>query len=85
MRKRVLLTGASGSMGREAFRILWERRAEFEITLLLRPSRKNRLAFRKYQDELRIIWGDIRNKSDVEKACEGIDACRVAGTAFLVF
>ena len=44
----VLLTGASGSMGFETFRLLWEQRSRFDLVLLLRPSRKNRKLFRRY-------------------------------------
>jgi len=44
----VLLTGASGSMGFEAFRLLWEQRDRYDLVLLLRPSLKNRRLFRTY-------------------------------------
>jgi nucleoside-diphosphate-sugar epimerase len=44
----VLLTGASGSMGFETFKLLWEKRDHYDIVLLLRPSKKNRKKFRGY-------------------------------------
>jgi len=44
----VLLTGASGSMGFEAFRLLWEKRDRYDIVLLVRPSKKNRKKFRNF-------------------------------------
>ena len=44
----VLLTGASGSMGFETFRLLWEERDRYDIVLLLRPSKMNRKKFRNY-------------------------------------
>ena len=75
----VLLTGASGSMGFEAFKLLWEKRDRFDIVLLLRPSKKNRRLFRPYMREcgiaLKIVWGDALNREDVEAACLGIDWC----------
>lgn len=72
----VLLTGASGSMGYEAFRLLWEQRDRYDIVLLLRPSGKNRRRFRKFnRNGLRIVWGDALNREDVEAACKGIDWC----------
>ena len=43
----VLLTGASGSMGFETFKLLWEKRDRYDIVLLLRPSKKNKKKFRK--------------------------------------
>jgi len=47
----VLLTGASGSMGFETFRLLWEERDRYDIVLLLRPSKKNRKKFRSYMHQ----------------------------------
>ena len=80
-KKTVLLTGASGSMGFETFRLLWEKRDRFDLVLLLRPSKKNKKKFRKYEREasvtgsLRIVWGDVLNREDVVEACRGIDWC----------
>jgi nucleoside-diphosphate-sugar epimerase len=90
-KKTVLLTGASGSMGSEAFRLLWQMRDRYDIVLLLRPSRKNKKLFRYYEraagitpfpgpgtargEGLKIVWGDVQHRDDVEEACEGIDVC----------
>lgn len=77
----VLLTGASGSMGFEAFKILWNKREKYALRLLLRPSKKNRKKFRKYEKQalqeggLKIVWGDVLNREDVNTACRGIDWC----------
>jgi nucleoside-diphosphate-sugar epimerase len=79
----VLLTGASGSMGFETFRLLWEKRDRYDIVLLLRPSKKNRKKFRKYErlaakgnpQALKIVWGDALNRKNVAEACRGIDWC----------
>jgi nucleoside-diphosphate-sugar epimerase len=81
----VLITGASGSMGFETFRLLWEKRDRFDLVLLLRPSGKNKKKFRKYEREafsrggrsagLRIVWGDALKREDVAEACRGIDWC----------
>jgi nucleoside-diphosphate-sugar epimerase len=87
----VLLTGASGSMGFEAFKLLWERRASFDLVLLLRPSARNRKLFSVYEREagisprkgrhvargegLKIVWGDALNREDLEESCRGIDCC----------
>lgn len=90
-RKVVLLTGASGSMGFETFKRLWERRSQYDLVLLLRPSSKNRKRFRPYEKQagaksidgrgiargngLKIVWGDALEKQDVTEACKGIDYC----------
>ena len=85
----VLLTGASGSMGFETFRLLWEKRDRYDIVLFLRPSRKSRKRFRKYEGRggtfgrsrmdqgcgIRIVWGDALNREDIVEACKGIDWC----------
>jgi len=79
----VLLTGASGSMGFETFKLLWEKRDRYDIVLLLRPSKKNKKKFRKYEkeagleegSEFKIVWGDVLKREDVVEACRGIDWC----------
>jgi nucleoside-diphosphate-sugar epimerase len=87
----VLLTGASGSMGFETFKLLWEQRDRYDMVLLLRPSRKNKRLFRQYEraagivpipgagvvtgDGLKIVWGDALNRDDVEESCRGIGWC----------
>jgi nucleoside-diphosphate-sugar epimerase len=60
MNETVLLLGASGSMGFEAFKELWRRRREsqgkdYHIVLLLRPSNKNKELFRPYEAECGIV------------------------------
>jgi nucleoside-diphosphate-sugar epimerase len=72
-------------MGVEAFKLLWEKRDRYDIVLLLRPSRKNKLKFRRYEKEsntatgerrgLKIVWGDALKREDVVEACRGIDWC----------
>jgi nucleoside-diphosphate-sugar epimerase len=87
----VFLTGASGSMGHEAFRLLWEKRDRYDIVLLQRPSRRNKRLFKPYEktagispirgrgtvegDGLKIVWGDATSRSDLREACRGIDWC----------
>ncbi len=76
----VLLTGASGSMGYEAFKLLWDKRDAYNIVLLLRPSRQNKRLFRRYAQSdtdgsLKIVWGDVLNRDNVTEACTGIDYC----------
>ena len=76
MRKpRVLLTGASGSMGHEAFLELRRRSERYDVKLLLRPSRTNKKLFSPYAREpwLEIVWGDLTEARDVVRAVEGVD------------
>ena len=76
--KCVLLTGASGSMGHEAFLELRRRKDRYRTRLLLRPSKANKKLFAPYLNEedsrwLDIVWGDLTNPEDVERSVEGID------------
>jgi nucleoside-diphosphate-sugar epimerase len=88
-RERVLLTGASGSMGFAAFTELWKRRERCDIVLLLRPSAKNAALFAPYLEgrrvegpgearyhdgSLSIVWGDALDESAIRAACRGVDA-----------
>lgn len=74
-KKRVLITGASGSMGGEAFKELLRRREKYEIVTLLRPSKENKKAFNRYQGMpgVTIVWGDLCNPEDVDRAVDGVD------------
>jgi nucleoside-diphosphate-sugar epimerase len=69
-KKRILLTGASGTVGIEVFNLLWNRKQNYEITLLLRNSKKNRKTFRRFESEINIVWGDLVNFKDVKKAID---------------
>ena len=66
-------------MGFQAFLQLWEKRRQYKIVLLLRPSKKNRKLFRPYlregEENLKVVWGDALNRDDLESACQGIDWC----------
>jgi nucleoside-diphosphate-sugar epimerase len=86
VKDKVLLTGASGSMGNAAFLELLKRKNKYDIVLLLRSSNKNRKYFAQFLDPknhnskseylteyngLKIVWGDITNREDVLKAVDG--------------
>jgi nucleoside-diphosphate-sugar epimerase len=67
-KKKVLLTGASGTIGKEIFKKLLSQVKKYEITLLLRPSRKNKRLFKSWKEIIDIVWSDIKNYDDVRKA-----------------
>ena len=71
----ILLTGASGSMGHEAFLELRRRSDKHLTRLLLRPSKVNKKNFSKYdgRDGVEIVWGDLTNPADVARAVKGVD------------
>jgi len=74
-KKKIVLTGASGSMGGEAFQELLRRRDKYDTVLLLRPSKENKKAFSKYEGQpgVTIAWGDLCNPDDVLRAIDGAD------------
>jgi hypothetical protein len=74
-KKRVLLTGASGSMGSEAFKELLRRKDKYDIVVILRLSKKNKEMFAKWEAEpgVRIVWGDLCELKDVQEAMKGVE------------
>jgi cholest-5-ene-3beta,7alpha-diol 3beta-dehydrogenase len=71
--KRVLLTGASGTVGREVLKQLCEFSATVEITVFDKKSRASKSFYRKFNSNINIIFGDISNKNDISKACKNIN------------
>ncbi|MHA1452666.1 MAG: NAD-dependent epimerase/dehydratase family protein [Promethearchaeota archaeon] len=85
----VALFGSSGTMGIKAFEELWKRKNEFNISILVRPSKKNKKLFRSYEkkagikpipsegvverDGFKIVWGDVTNYDDVKETIRGVD------------
>ncbi|MFX1419238.1 MAG: NAD-dependent epimerase/dehydratase family protein [Promethearchaeota archaeon] len=72
-KKNILLTGASGVIGKEILREFISQSENYELRLLLRPSRKNKKYFKSYRDSLDIIWGNIQNFEDVKKSVSNQD------------
>ena len=74
-KRTILLTGASGSMGNEAFLELLRRTDRLKPRLILRPSKINRKKFARYdgRDGVEIVWGDLTNPEDVKRAVAGVD------------
>lgn len=74
-KKRVLLTGASGHMGSEAFKELLRRKDRYDVVVILRPSKKNKEIFAKWETEpgVRIVWGDLTELKDVQEAMKGVE------------
>ena len=73
MKKRIFLTGATGVMGSAGLAELFAKRDKFDITVLVRDTKCNRRKMTKYDDEIRIVWGDLMNYDDVLNATSGAD------------
>ncbi len=73
VKKKILLTGASGTVGKELFKELLSRTNEYDITLFLRGSPKNKKLFKLYIDRVKIFWGTLQNFAEVKEAVNGQD------------
>ncbi|HMA83808.1 MAG TPA: NAD(P)-dependent oxidoreductase [Candidatus Thermoplasmatota archaeon] len=88
-KENVVLFGASGTMGFEAFKELWSRKEDYKIVILVRPSQKNKQLFKPFEkeaglssisgkgivenDDVKIVWGDATIYEDVLSAVNGAD------------
>lgn len=73
MKRRVFLTGATGTMGNAGLEELLAQHDKFDITVLVRDTKRNRRKMAKYQNRVRIVWGDLTNYGDVLEATTGAD------------
>ncbi len=73
MKKRIFLTGATGSMGWAGFQELLKKQDRFDLTVLARPSDTNKKKLAPYADKVRIVWGDLTRYEDVLEATKGAD------------
>lgn len=73
MKKRIFLTGATGVMGTATLNELLSRCDKFDITVLVRDTKRNRQKMGRYGDRIRVIWGDLMNYNDVLKGVSGAD------------
>lgn len=73
MKKRIFLTGATGTMGWAGLQELMERLDRFDVTILARPSEANRKKLANYAEKIRIVWGDLTRYEDVLEATNGAD------------
>ncbi len=72
MKKKLLLTGASGTVGLEVLRQLCQLK-KYDLTVLGNHSKRSRKNLPGFCNEAKIIYGDIANEKDVEEVCKDID------------
>ncbi len=72
-RPKILLTGASGSVGREVLKQLYQQRDKYDITVLGTRSKRSLKNLAPYREGITIVYGDITSFDDVRKVCSDID------------
>jgi nucleoside-diphosphate-sugar epimerase len=73
MRKTILLTGATGSVGIETLRELIRQREGYQIRVLCLDAPQERKILGPYLNQIQTIWGDLRDPAAVERAVLGVD------------
>jgi len=69
---QVLVTGAFGRLGQEVLKeLVSEGHAAVAFDL---PTRPNRRLAKRFEEDVRIVWGDIRSREEVDAAVSGCDA-----------
>lgn len=69
----ILITGATGSIGREILRQLDENNRLNGVSVLVRDSRKTAKILRPYLGKIRVFYGDVTSKESLKNACIGQD------------
>lgn len=68
IRKKILLTGASGTIGFEVLKQLYLKKDRYEITVFDVKTSNSEKKFHPYKNEIKIVFGNIFDKDDVDKA-----------------
>jgi nucleoside-diphosphate-sugar epimerase len=66
---RILLTGASGTVGNEVMRQLCESVDKHDITVFDLKTKLSQTLFKKYRRKINVVFGDITDKNVVSKVC----------------
>ena len=67
------MTGATGTMGWAGLQELLKYPENYDVTILARPSRKNVRKLMPLAGQIRVVWGDLLNYTDVLQGVTGVD------------
>lgn len=70
---RLLITGATGAIGKKIVQQIAETRQDVELVVLVRDSRRNRRFLQPYSDQISIHYGDLLDEESFSAACKNID------------
>ncbi len=72
-RKKILLTGASGTIGYEVLKQFFQKRNTIDLTVFDVKTKTSAAKFDPYKKGVEIIYGDITNEDDLLKVCSSKD------------
>ena len=73
-RKRILITGASGTIGSALLEQIMDYEDLYDVTVFDIDSKRNKRKFKQYKGRVSFMFGDITDPLSVEKACMQQDA-----------
>ncbi|MFX1408824.1 MAG: NAD-dependent epimerase/dehydratase family protein [Promethearchaeota archaeon] len=68
---KILLTGPFGNVGLSTLEELLRR--DYNIRAFDIKNKKNRKIAKRFKNQIEILWGDLRNYEDIEKAAKSVD------------
>ncbi|MFX0043930.1 MAG: NAD-dependent epimerase/dehydratase family protein, partial [Candidatus Hodarchaeota archaeon] len=68
---KILLTGPFGNVGLSTLEEIIKR--NYKIIAFDIKNKKNKKLAKKFENQIEIVWGDLRNYEDVQKAVKGVD------------
>lgn len=68
-KKRILITGASGTVGSSLLKQILKEHSDYKITLFDMDKPKIRRKLERYKGNINHIYGDIANSDDIVSAC----------------
>jgi nucleoside-diphosphate-sugar epimerase len=70
---RILLTGASGTVGHEVFKQLYQKKDKFDLTVFDIACKKTIKKLSPFKKGIEIVYGDISNYGDIREVCSNKD------------
>ena len=74
MKKTVLVTGASGSIGSATLAELLKHPAQFDIRVLDVKTNRSQQILKPHSRDVELIWGDLRVPGSFDEAARGVEA-----------
>ena len=73
MKKNILLTGASGSVGIEALKELVRHKKKYNIIVFDKKTSKSQKRIKAFLSQIKVFYGDITDKKSINKCTKNID------------